>query len=299
MSRKGRGELVTYALMALTTAFWGGSFTAGKIALREFAPVTLTFLRFLFATVIILPYMWMRDPVRVPRREDVPLLMGLGFLGVSGYYTLQFTALLYTSAGSASTINALIPLTSSVVAAYITDERLNAAKVGLIFLALSGVLITVTNGDISALLRLEFNKGDLIMLGGMLCFSLYGVYSKRATARYSSTLVTGYVFLFGLIQLAPLTLMENALGEVFTYSMESWASILYMAVFSSVLGYIFQQNAIKTLGVNKSALFFNLVPLFAILFAYLVLGDPVTYVNLASAAIIISAVVLNARLDKE
>jgi len=297
MSGKGRGELVTLALMVLTTAFWGGSFVAGKIALREFPPMTLTFFRFLIATALILPYMWVTAEIRVPRREDISVLFGLGFLGVSGYYTFQFTSLLYTSAGNSATINALIPLTSSVLATFMTEERLNARKVGLIFLALSGVLLTATGADIEVLRSLAFNKGDLVMLLAMLCFSVYGIYSGRMTARYTPILVTAYIFLFGLIQITPLMLMEGVFWEVLSYSRESWAAIVFMAVFSSVLGYMFQQMAIQRLGINRTMLFFNVVPLFAILFAYLVLGDPVTPVNLASAAIIITAVVLNSRAE--
>jgi len=259
--------------------------------------MTLTFFRFLIATALILPHMWVTDEIRVPRREDIPVLFGLGFLGVSGYYTFQFTSLLYTSAGNSATINALIPLTSSVLATFMTEERLNARKVGLIFLALSGVLLTATGADIEVLRSLAFNKGDLVMLLAMLCFSVYGIYSGRMTARYTPILVTAYIFLFGLIQITPLMLMEGVFWEVLSYSREAWAAIVFMAVFSSVLGYMFQQMAIQRLGINRTMLFFNLVPLFAILFAYLVLGDPVTPVNLASAAIIITAVVLNSRAE--
>jgi len=297
MSEESQEINTTYLLMALTTAFWGGSFVAGKIALREFPPMTLTFFRFLIATAIIIPYMWSRDKVRIPEKRDVPLLFGLGFLGVSGYFAFQFTSLLYTSAANSSTINALNPLTSSVIATFLTEERLNTKKVGLIFLALSGVLLTVTGGEIEVIHSLGFNKGDLIMLLAMLCFSIYGVYSKKATSKYSPLLVTAYVFLFGLIQITPLMLMENVLGDVLSFSPEAWASIIFMAICSSVLGYLIQQVTIKKIGVNKTSLFINLVPLFAILFAYLVLGDPVSYINLLSATIIITAVILNSRLE--
>jgi len=295
MSDKGKGELVTLVLMALTTAFWGGSFVAGKIALPELPPMTLTFFRFLIATAVILPYMWVKDETRVPMHEDLPVLFGLGFLGVSGYYTFQFTSLLYTSAGNSATINALIPLTSSVLATFMTEERLNARKVALIFLALSGVMLTATGGNIEVLMSLSFNKGDLIMILAMLCFSIYGIYSGRMTAKYTPLMVTTYIFLFGLVQITPLMLMEGVIWKVFTFSKEAWAGIVFMAIFSSVLGYMIQQMAIQKLGINRTSLFFNLVPLFAILFAHLVLGDPVTPVNIVSAGIIISAVVLNSR----
>ena len=295
MSKDGP-DSITYILMVLTTSFWGGSFVAGKIALREFPPMTLTFFRFLIATAVILPYMWSRDSVRVPDKRDVPLLFALGFLGVSGYFSFQFTSLMYTSAANSSTINALNPLTSSVIAIFLTEERLSVKKLGLIFLALTGVLLTVTGGDKYVLLNLSFNKGDLIMVLAMISFSIYGVYSKKATGKYSPLLVTAYVFLFGLIQITPLMLMENVLGSVFSYSLEAWVAIFFMALFSSVLGYLIQQVTISKIGVNKTSLFINLVPLFVLVFSYLILGDPVTYINLVSAGIIITAVVLNTRL---
>lgn len=295
MSKEGP-DSITYILMVLTTSFWGGSFVAGKIALREFPPMTLTFFRFLIATAIILPYMWSRDSVRVPAKRDIPLLFALGFLGVSGYFAFQFTSLMHTSAANSSTINALNPLTSSVIAIFLTEERLSLKKVGLIFLALTGVLLTVTGGDRYVLLNLSFNKGDLIMVLAMISFSIYGVYSKKATGKYSPLLVTAYVFLFGLIQITPLMLMENVLGSVFSYSLEAWIAIFFMALFSSVLGYLIQQVTISKIGVNKTSLFINLVPLFVLIFSYLILGDPVTYINLVSAGIIITAVVLNTRL---
>ena len=297
MSDESRDGIVTYLLMVLTTAFWGASFVAGKIALPEFPPMTLTFFRFLIATALIFPYMWIKDETKVPKRSDIPLLFGLGFLGVSGFFALMFNSLLYTSAANSSIINALNPLTSSVIATFLTDEKLDSRKLGLIFLALFGVLLTVTGGDIEVLRTLGFNKGDMIMVGAMLCFSVYGVYSKQATSRYSPLLVTGYVFLFGLIQITPLMLMENVIRDVMSYSLEAWGAVVFMAVFSSVLGYLIQQVTIKKVGVNKASIFINFVPLFAILFSYIVLGDAVTIINLASAAIIITAVIINSRLQ--
>ena len=80
-----------------------------------------------------------------------------------------------------------------------------------------------------------------------------------------------------------------------SFSAKAWGGIIVMAIGSSVLGYQIQQVAIKRLGVNRTSLFINLVPLFAILFSYLILGDQITVVNIVSAAIIGTAVFLNTR----
>ena len=73
MSGREKGDAITLALMTLTAAFWGAAFIGGKIALREFPPMTLTFICFLIATVIIFIYLWKTEEVRTPRREDIPV----------------------------------------------------------------------------------------------------------------------------------------------------------------------------------------------------------------------------------
>lgn len=297
MALSRREETITYLLMILTTIFWGSSFVAGKVALPEFPPMSLTFFRFIIATSIIFPYMWSKSTVKIPDRKDIPLLFGLGFLGVSGYFALQFTALIFTSAANASTINALNPLVSSLLANMLTDERLSKRKIGLIVLALMGVILTVTGGDINVLLNMQFNKGDLIMSIAMLSFAIYGVYSKKATQKYEPLMVTSYVFLFGLIQITPLMLKEGVYGQVLTFSSAAWTGIIIMALGSSVLGYQIQQVSIKRIGVNKTSLFINLVPLFAIMFSYIFLGESITIINILSATIIGAAVFLNTRTD--
>jgi drug/metabolite transporter (DMT)-like permease len=239
--------------------------------------------------------MWSQSSIKVPNRKDIPILFGLGFLGVSGYFAFQFSALQYTSSANASTINALNPLVSSILATLVTDERLTKRRIGLLLLGLIGVILTVTGGDPNVLLNMEFNKGDLIMALAMLSFAVYGVYSKKATQVYEPLMVTSYVFLFGLIQITPLMLLDGVLANVLSFSLKAWGGVVFMAIGSSVLGYQIQQVAIKRLGVNRTSLFINLVPLWAIIFSYIVLGDPITIINLVSAVIIGTAVYLNTR----
>ncbi|MCW4011858.1 MAG: DMT family transporter [Candidatus Bathyarchaeota archaeon] len=292
MSSESR-DAQTYLLMVVAMVFWGGSFVASKIALPEIPPMTLTFYRFLIATAIIFPYMWVKDEKRIPMKQDIPLLFGLGLLGISGFFACMFTSLLYTSAANSSTINALNPLASTVFAAYITDEKLTKRKMALILFAFSGILLTVTGGDINVLLGMRFNKGDVIMFVAMISFAVYGIYSKKATTKYSPLLVTAYAFLFGWLQTIPLMLREGVWMNIINISGRTWAALLFMSVGSSVVGYLIQQVSIKRIGVNKSSLFINLVPIFATIFAHFVLGDPITIVNIVAIGIIASAVYLN------
>lgn len=282
--------------MVLTTALWGGSFVAGKIALREFPPMTLLFFRLLLATLVIIPILYLREDSRFPEKQDIPLLFGLGLMGVSLFFVFQFFALIYTSASNASIINALNPLISSILAQYLADESLSREKTLLLFIAFFGVLLTITNGDISAIINMNLDKGTLIMLLATLCFSIYSVYSRKATRKYSPLFVTAYLLLFGLIQVTPLMIAEGVFPEVLSYSYFGWLCVVYLAVGSSVVGYLIQQDAIKKIGVNKTVLFNNLVTPFAMFFAFILLDETITIINLFSAGIIILAVFSNSRL---
>jgi len=292
-TKSKKEEKEAHLLMLLTSMFWGASFVAGKIALLEFPPMTLTFFRFFIATIIIFPYMWSKSRIKNPERKDIPYLFAIGFLAIPIQFALQFTALQYTSPANASTIAALNPFVSSIMATYLTDERLSRRKVSLLILALCGVLLTVTGGDPYVLLSMQFNKGDLLATLGMLTFALYGIFSIRATKKYGPLLVTSYVFLFGLVQITPFMLREGVWTKVLSFSLEAWIAVIFLAIGASVLGYQFQQISIQRLGVNRTSIYINLVPPFAIIFAYVILGDKITLINIVSSSIIGIAVYLN------
>jgi drug/metabolite transporter (DMT)-like permease len=288
-------EYRTYLQMVLTTAFWGGSFIASKIALHEFTATSLLFFRLLIAVAVIFPILFCFETRIIPERGDLVLLFGIGALGISLFFTLQFYAIMYTSASNASIINALNPLISSVLASYIADEYLTRKRIGLILIAFIGVLLTVTNGDLGNIVSLRLDKGSLIMLVATVCFSLYSVFSKKATKKYSPLLVTAYIILFGLLQIAPIMLLTGNFVGTLSFSSEAWLCVGFLAVCSSVIGYLLQQDAIKKIGVNKTVIFNNLVTPFALLFAFIFLGEVISVLNLVSAAMILIAVYLNSR----
>lgn len=292
---KNSSEKLILVLMTLTAFFWAGAFIAGKVAIKEFPAMTLTFYRFLIASAVIFPYLIKTEEKWMPDKKDIPLLFGLGFLGISAYSALFFTALKYTSASNAAMINGLIPITSGILASYFISEKITTKRAGIILLAFSGVMLTITGGDITVITNLNFNKGDLIQFAAMVSTASYGVLSKNATRKYSPLLVISYAFLFGTIMLIPVVLWENRLIASLSYSRMAWGAVFFMAIFSSVIGYLIQQVSIQRLGVNKTQLFYNMVPVFSILLSYIFLGEPVTSVKVLSVAIIITAVILNSR----
>lgn len=284
-------------LMILCTLFWSGAFIAGKIGVQEFPPFSLAFFRFLFATVIIFPIMIKyEDKNWRLKKSDWPTIIALGMIGMFGYHALFFTALKYTTAINSAMIGATNPLITSLLASVMIGEKLGFRRLGAILLALSGVMLTISEGKLEIIKNINFNNGDIIMLLAVVCWAIYGVISKKVMPKYSPLIITSYSFLVCLVALVPFVLFEKPMTYLPNVTWKGWVSVLYMAVFASVIGYLVQQISIKAIGPSKTMSFINLVPVFSIILSSIILKEDVTLIKIISAVIIICGVYLNSKL---
>ena len=286
-----------FLLMLPTSIFWSGAFIAGKIAVTEFTPFTLTFFRFFFALIIIFPLMLMKEKSNWKlNKKDIPIIFFMGFIGIFAYHVLFFISLKYTTAINASLIGATNPMVTSIFASIILGESLGLKRIGAILLAFSGVLLTISKGSFDIFRTLSFNFGDILMFTAVFCFAVYSVLSKKIMYKHSPIKILCYSFLFGLIILIPFIIIENPLTYISSVTFKGWFSVLYMAIFASAVGYLLQQISIKSYGASKTMLFVNLVPIFSILLSAIILNEKASFINLISGGIIICGVVINSRI---
>lgn len=290
-------EKKVYILMITCTLFWAGAFIAGKIGVKEFPPFSLAFFRFLFATAIIFPIMIKYEEKNWKlKKSDWRTIITLGIIGMFGYHALFFTALKYTTAINSAMIGATNPLITSVLASFMIGERLGIKRLGAILLALSGVMLTISEGKLEIIKNISFNMGDIIMLLAVVCWAIYGVISKKVMPKYSPLIITSYSFLVCLIALVPFTLFEKPMEYLPNVTWKGWVSVIYMSIFASVIGYLVQQISIKAIGPSKTMSFINLVPVFSIILSSMILKEDVTLIKIVSVIIIICGVYLNSKL---
>ncbi|WP_407313968.1 DMT family transporter [Desulfosporosinus sp. SB140] len=285
-------------LMVMTTIFWSGAFITGKIAVGEFPPFALTFFRFLFALPLIFAILYVREPSNLlPHGRQWPPLILLGFVGTFCYHALFFTSLRYTTAMNSSLIGAMNPMVTTLLATIFFSERLTPWRLFGILLSFCGVFLFITNGDLQLISQFRFNKGDLLMLTAVCCFAVYSLLSRRYMKQYSLSplMVTAYTFLICVVISIPFLLWENPAAYIVSATARGWLSILYMSVFASVLGYLFQMVAIQRIGAPRTAIFINLVPIFTIIQSITILGESITLFKLMGAAIVITGVYLATR----
>lgn len=292
--RPVRNERIVYFLMTMTALFWSGAFIAGKIGVEQIPPFSLAFFRFLIAAVVVFVIMLaFRLKYFEVSRKDLGTIIVLGLIGMFGYHVLFFISLKYTSAINDSMICATSPLITSILASGFMGEYFGMQRFKAIMLAFFGVLLAISNGDLEVIRNITFNVGDLIMLGAVLCQASFSVFSKKLTGRYSPLIIIFYTLLVSIIALIPFVIRENPQIYLPNTDWRGWLSVLYMAVFASGIGALFQIISINYVGASRTMVFLNLVPIFSIIMSVFILHEEITLLKIVSAIIIITGVYLH------
>lgn len=279
-----------YLLMTCSAVFWAGAFIAGKYSVPYIPVFTLTFLRFFYA-VIILWFVTRATKTDCSfQKEKIPVYLFTGIVGMFGYHVLFFTALKYTTAINSSIIAATNPMMTTLMAFLFLHNRLERRQVFGIVLSFFGVLLTITGADPNLIRDFSFNAGDLWMLAAVAAWAAYGVFSKSKGKGIPPIVLTFYSFLVCTILLIPFALHEQPWTVLPKVPMSAHLAVLYMSIFPSVIGYLVQQMAIKEIGPAKASVFVNLVPVFSIILAVILLGEELQPIKILTAAIIITGV---------
>ena len=292
MQTKGNGKI--YFLMVIAALVWSGAFIAGKFAVPYVPAFTLTFLRFLIASIVLYPVMKLynrshpEDNFRLTKKY-IPLFLFNGIVGMAGYHVLFFTALKYTTAINSSIIGAMNPIVTTIIAAIFIRQKTPPMQIAGILLSFIGVVLTITGGNLSILASFDFNRGDMFMAAAVICWASYAVMSRVKGADVPPLALTFYSFVFCTIALVPFVIWEHpwALEKI---PASAILSIVFMAVFSSVIGYMLQQIAIKKIGASKSSIFVNLVPVFSIILSVTILGEELMPDKIFTSLLIIAGV---------
>ncbi|MES9955767.1 MAG: DMT family transporter [Sedimenticola sp.] len=264
-------------LLALTTLFWAGNAVVGKVAVGLISGIELSFWRWVIALVLLTPFAYkavMKD-LAYYRRHWLMMLL-LGFLSVSVYNTFQYLALQWTSVINVGVVTATMPLMVFTLTWLAGQERASGyQRLGLL-LALFGVLLVITRGDPGVLLGLELNPGDLLMLLAVFSFALYSVLIKPLPDDLNRLGLLWVLVFLGVVGILPFYLWDISRHALLTLNLDTGLILLYVGIFPSILSYFFWNRAIALGGANLAGMFCNLIPVYAMVLAVLLLDEKVT-----------------------
>ena len=287
-----------YLLLAATILFWALNWIAGR-ALRDEVPAySLTFWRWLIASLLLLPFAWPHLRRGWPAmRRSWRVMLALGVLGTTFCNLASYLGLKYTTAVSGSILNSFVPVIIIAISWAFLGQRLRASQWAGVVISLAGVLTIVGRGDPMVILSLSLNIGDLWILGSMLLWALYTICLRWRPPELHPLALLGANAIVGVAAMLPLYLWSLAQGLGITWTPGAVAGLAYVGVFPSVLGYIFWNIAVARVGPNTAGMFMHLMPVFASLLAIAFLGERLHLFHVAGMLMILAGIWLTSRND--
>lgn len=287
----GRAALLPFLFLALASLFWSGNWIVGRDLRDAMPPVSLNFWRWTGAALILAPFVlphlagrWHR----VARHWRILALLG-------GTGAALFQMLVYLGLGMTSTINAVlmnssVPLFILLCSWLLERETATARQIAGILVSFLGILVIMKRGEVGAMLELDFNRGDAIILAAMPVWGIYSVLLKRRPSEFTGIELLFLLSLFGVLCLTPFFIAENLFVRSGTLSLKTFGAVGYVSLFASVLGYICWNKGVAAVGANRAGFTIHLLPAFGTILAILLLGEEFHLFHLVGIATILAGV---------
>lgn len=290
-------RLTAYLKLTASAVIWGISFIAIKIAVTEVPPAVVIWLRFNLSLVILFLFLLLRRELTLPPTQDLFFFALLGFIGISLHHWLQSTGLVTAQASTTSWLIATTPIFMALLAWLFLKEKITLIALCGILLAAIGVLLVVSNGDITTVLNGEFGSaGNVLVLLSAINWAVFSVLSRRSLDKYTAVFVLFYATLFGSLFSSIHFLSIKGWNYISQLSNTAWLAIIFLGAASSFLAYAYWYDGLQVIGATQAGVFIYMEPLITLLVAAIILNEAVTLPAILGGSLILLGVWLVNRL---
>ncbi|MGA4321985.1 DMT family transporter [Ectopseudomonas hydrolytica] len=286
---QGRGSALAMAALVLAMALWGSSFIALKLAFAELPALWVIAGRMLLGALVFLAAWRWRGRVDY-RRGDWKYLLALTACEPCLYFIFEALALQHTSASQAGMITALLPLLVALGAYLFLRERLTRTTLAGFALALGGALWLSLAGSADEHAPNPL-LGNFFELLAILCATAYTLLLKHLTGRYSPFILTALQALVGSLFFVPLAAWQADWPS--SFSPQGLAAMAYLGVVVTVGAYGLFNFGVSRLPASQATAFTNLIPLFTLVFAAVLLGERLSAEQMVAAGLVFVGVLLS------
>ena len=266
---------LAYFLLILTTLFWAGNFVLARAVHASVPPIGLAFWRWFAVAVFIVPWAWKELREQWPVMKSHPWLMiAFGVFSVGAFNTLVYIGLQTTTAVNGLLLLSSGPMFILLFSSLMLGQPFKLFQIIGLIVSAAGVLLVLTHGDLSNLVGLESNTGVLWVLGGVISWAIYSVLLHKKPAGIGGSSFFAATVIIGLIGLLPFYLIETFIqNRPVHVNLDLILTVAYVAVFASILAYLFWNKAVEMIGASRSSPFIHLIPAFGLVLSVIFLGE--------------------------
>jgi len=279
--------LTAFFSLILAMLIWGSSFVALKATLSDTQPYTIMFLRMFIASLCFV--LFIKSFLKYKfTKKDIKLILLLSLFEPALYFIFEVNALRFTSASQAGVIASTMPIITAIFAGILLKELITRKLILGSILSMIGVIILSTNANTTSHATNPL-LGNLLELGAMVCAAGYTIVAKHLSSKFSALFITASQSFLGTLFFLPFALYEyNQYG--FHTSSNSMLLIVYLGVIVTLGGYGLYNFALTKIDASRAAVFINLIPIFSVILAYLLLGEILNTIQIFASIIILIGV---------
>ncbi|SDZ04433.1 Threonine/homoserine efflux transporter RhtA [Bacillus sp. 166amftsu] len=279
-----------YLMLIGFAVFTGATFNLAKYSVHYFSAVGAAAWRFGIAALVMVLILGFQKQIKISIiKTHWKMYILLGIIGIFGFNTFFFLGMKYTSPLNGALIMGTNPLVTALFAYFILKNPITKQQMLGIAFALVGVILVLTQGSLAIIRTLSISKGDLLILAGNICWALYGVLGRKYLNGSSSMETTTYTMVIGSLCLTILTVFIPSPQPLSYVTLPAWGAILFMSLFTSVLGYLWWNKGMATIGVSNTSLFFNLVPVVTMILS-IITGSTISLPQIVGTCLVILGV---------
>lgn len=282
----------TDIFMLLAVMCWAINFPLIKIALREFSPMGFNGIRLFLASLILIIVLFISGERFSLAKSDILKIFVLAIIGNTAFQLLFIHGLNWTTASNTSVIMAMTPVFVALLSVLLKQEKIHWAGWLGIVISFIGFYFIITKHVGTFHFSWEELRGDLMILIGNLFWAIYTVFSKPFLEKISPLKWTSITLAVGTVFYLPFAALDIVRIQWSEISFQAWAALIYSGLFAIAICYVIWYASVRRVGNSKTAIYGYLSPIFTILFAYLLISERITLLQIGGALIIFAGVYL-------